>query len=67
MPSTMLIVTITRQLFILLPMAALLAFRFGPAAVWHAYWIAELVALGMMLYLGRKIYLAVILPLPNRS
>ncbi len=58
--------TITRQLFILLPSAALLAFQFGPGAVWHAYWIAELVALAMMLFLYRRIYRTLILPLPDR-
>jgi putative MATE family efflux protein len=51
-----LIVSVGRQLVILLPAAFLLAKAFGLDAVWWAYPISELVSLALSLLLMRRIY-----------
>lgn len=50
-----LIISLTRQIAVLIPLAFILGRFFGLNAVWWAYPIAELVALGMSIYFVRRV------------
>lgn len=60
-----LIVSVSRQLLVLLPCALFLALTFGLDAVWWSFPIAEIISIAVSLILFRRIYLQKIQPLPE--
>jgi len=50
------IVTIIRQIFILLPLASYLGNNYGIDYLWYAFLIAEIIGLGLALYYYQKVY-----------
>ncbi|MCI8648950.1 MAG: MATE family efflux transporter [Anaerotruncus sp.] len=62
-----LLISVARQLLVILPVAWLLAQLGGLNVVWWAFPIAELVSLGLSLLMYRKIYVKMIAPLVSEE
>ena len=50
------VISIIRYVGFILPLAYILSRLFGPLGVWHSFWITEVVAMVVSLYLFRKVY-----------
>ena len=50
------VISIIRYVGFILPLAYILSRLFGPVGVWHSFWITEVVAMVVSLYLFRKVY-----------